>query len=305
MNERPGKDFAVHGIVWRRTIDWVVLHLPALFHPLLVDVATTSFFFIAAPGRRALLQNLKLLWPGSSPLLHYLRAFRIFRSFAWMLTDAAVYRLLRPRFRYELEGGDFLQELATIKAGIVLTAHIGNYDLGAALFAEKLRREIRIVRAPEPDARAAQHVDLAFAQSSAGAVKVEYSDAGTSLSFDLLAALRGGEIISIQGDRVMGEVAHAPVRLFDSEVALPTGPFALSFVAEAPIYPLFVVRTGYRKYRIIVRPPIVTKKGEGARDAQIARAMQDWAAVLEETIDRYWPQWFAFTPMFGQAADDR
>jgi lauroyl/myristoyl acyltransferase len=292
-----GKDFAVHGIAWRRTIDWVVLNLPALFHPLLVDVATASFFFFAAPGRRALLQNLNLIRPGSPALFRYLRAFRIFRSFAWMLTDAAVYRLLRPRFRYELEGENFLQELGTVKAGIVLTAHIGNYDLGAALFAEKLRREIRIVRAPEPDARAGEHVDLALAQSSAGAVKVEYSDVGTSLSFDLLAALRGGEIISIQGDRVMGEVAHASVKLFDSEVALPTGPFALSWVAGAPIYPLFVVRTGYRKYRIIVRAPIMATKGENARDAQIAQAMQQWSAVLEEIIGRYWPQWYAFAPI--------
>ena len=77
------------------------------------------------------------------------------------------------------------------------------YDLGAALFAEKFRRQIRMVRAPEPDAGAAQHVDLALAQSSAGGVKVEYSSAGTALSFDLLAALRKGEIISIQGDRVV------------------------------------------------------------------------------------------------------
>jgi lauroyl/myristoyl acyltransferase len=303
MNERLGKDFAVHGIAWRRTIDWVVLNLPALFHPLLVDVATASFFIFAAPGRKALLGNLKLVQPGSPRLFHYLRAFRIFRSFAWMLTDAAVHRLLHPRFRYELEGENFLQELATIKTGIVLTAHIGNYDLGAALFAEKLRREIRIVRAPEPDARAAAHVDLALAQSSAGAVKVEYSNAGTSLSFDLLAALRGGEIISIQGDRVMGELAHARARLFDREVALPTGPFALSFVAEAPIYPLFVVRTGYRKYRIIVRPPIVAKKEEGERDAQIAQAMRQWSAVLEEIIDRYWPQWYAFTPLKPARSD--
>jgi phosphatidylinositol dimannoside acyltransferase len=292
-----GKDFAVQGIAWRRTIDWVVLNLPALFHPVLVDIATSSFFFFAAPGRRALLHNLKLIRPSSSRPLLYLRAFRIFRSFAWMLTDAAVHRLLHPRFRYELEGENFLQELATIKAGIVLTAHIGNYDLGAALFAEKLRREIRIVRAPEPDARAGDHVDLAFAQSSAGAVKVEYSNAGTSLSFDLLAALRGGEIISIQGDRVMGELARASVKFFDHEVPLPTGPFALSFVADAPIYPLFVVRTGYRKYRIIVRPPIVAKKEEGARDAQIAQAMRQWSAVLEEIIGRYWPQWYAFTPL--------
>src|SRR5205814_8467944 len=110
----------------------------------------------------------------------------------------------------------------------VLTAHMGNYDLGAALFAERFNRQIRMVRAPEPDALAAQHVDLALRESSGGAVKVGYSDDGTSLAFDLLNALRTGEIISIQGDRVVGEVACAAVRCVNREILLPTGPFVLS-----------------------------------------------------------------------------
>src|SRR5205085_10523186 len=109
----------------------------------------------------------------------------------------------------------FLDQLAAARSGIVLTAHMGNYDLGAGLFAEKFHRRIRMVRAPEPDALAARHVDLALQQSSAGAVKIGYSSDGTSLAFDLLNALRGGEIISIQGDRVTGEVARASVKFFD------------------------------------------------------------------------------------------
>src|SRR5256885_6784299 len=146
----------------------------------------------------------------------------------------------KARFRYELEGGRFLDRLGAAKGAIVLTAHMGNYDLGAALFAEKFHRQIRMVRAPEPDALAAQHVDLALQQASAGAVKVGYSDDGTSLAFDLLNALRAREIISIQGDRVVGEVSRAPVKIFDREVALPNGPFVLSLVSETPIYPLFI-----------------------------------------------------------------
>jgi lauroyl/myristoyl acyltransferase len=215
-----------------------------------------------------------------------------------MPTDAAIHRLLRSEFNYELDGENFLRDLAASKGAIVLTAHMGNYDLGAAIFAEKFQREIRIVRAPEPDPGAAQHVDLALEQSSAGAVKVEYSNAGTALSFDLLAALRKGEIISIQGDRIVGDVARAVAPMFGHDVPLPSGPFVLSFAAETPIYPLFIVRSGFRKYKIIARPPIVAPHGEAGRDAQIESAMQQWSGLLEETIRRHWPQWYAFTPIF-------
>jgi lauroyl/myristoyl acyltransferase len=229
--------------------------------------------------------------------MNYLRVLRVFANFGWSLTDATAYRMSKARFRYELERARFLDQLAAARGGIVLTAHMGNYDLGAALFAEKFHRQIRMVRAPEPDALAAQHVDLALQQSSAGAVKVGYSDDGTSLAFDLLNALRNGEIISIQGDRVVGEVSRAPVKFFDRAIFLPNGPFVLSLVSETPIYPLFVVRIGYRKYKIIAREPIVCLRGNGSRDQIIAEAMQNWARVLEEIVRCYWPQWFAFTSL--------
>jgi lauroyl/myristoyl acyltransferase len=191
-----------------------------------------------------------------------------------------------------------MEQLTASKGGgIVLTAHMGNYNLGAALFAERFHRGIRMVRAPEPDVLAAQHVDLALQESTAGAVTVGYSDDGTSLAFDLLNALRAAEIISIQGDRVVGEVARAPVKFFGQEVLLPNGPFILSLISETAIYPLFIVRTGYRKYRIIAREPIVCARTGGTRDQVIAEAMQRWAAVLEKIVRTYWPQWFAFAQL--------
>ncbi len=290
--------FAVQGIVWRKFVDWTVLNLPSFFHPLLNWISTFLFFFFAAPARRAIVRHLRVVLPQSSPLLNYLRVFRVFSNFGWSLTDAAVYRLLKAPFTCELEGETFLQQLAAAKGAIVLTAHMGNYDLGAAIFAEKFQRHIRMVRAPEPDALAAQHVDLALRQSSAGGVKIGYSSDGTSLAFDLLNALREGEIISAQGDRVVGEVARSPVKLFGEKVFLPTGPFVLSFVSEIPIYPLFIVRMGHRKYKIIAQEPIGSSRSGGSRDDSIAAAMQQWSAVLEKTVRSYWPQWFSFTPLF-------
>ena len=289
--------FAVHGIFWRRFVDWGVRNLPTILHRPLIWIAAFLFFFVAAPARKSVLRNLSLIRPASWRLMNCLRVLRVFINFGWSLTDAAAYRMSKARFKYELEGARFLDQLTAARGGVVLTAHMGNYDLGAALFAEKFHRQIQMVRAPEPDALAAQHLDLALQQSSAGAVKVGYSSDGTTLAFDLLNALRSGEIISIQGDRVVGEVARAPVKFFNREILLPNGPFVLSLASETPIYPLFIVRTGYRKYKIIAREPIVSFRNAASRDEVIADAMQNWARVLEEVVSCYWPQWFAFTPL--------
>jgi lauroyl/myristoyl acyltransferase len=289
--------FAVESVFWRRVIDWSVNHVPAIFHRPLIWIAAFLFFFVATPARKALLQNLRLIRPRSWRIANYFRVLRVFANFGCSLTDSAAYRLTKARVRYELQGGRFLEQLASGKGAIVLTAHMGNYDLGAALFAERFHRKMKIVRAPEPDALSAQHVDLALQQSTAGAVRVGYSSDGPSLAFDLLNDLRGGEIICIQGDRVVGDVGRAPVKFFDREILLPNGPFVLSFVSGMPIYPLFIVRAGFRKYKIIARAPIVSFRSPAPRDEVIADAMQNWARVLEEVVSCYWPQWFAFTPL--------
>jgi len=294
--------FVVESVFWRKVIDRLVAHVPVVFHPLLIWLAAFVFFFVAAPARKALLRNLEVVRPRSGRPANYLRVIRVFANFGRSLTDTAAYRILKVRFRYELEGMRFLDELASAKNGIVLTAHMGSYDLAAALFSQKFHRLIRMVRAPERDPRSAEHVGTALQDSSAGGVRVGYSDDGTALAFDLLNALRKGEIISMQGDRIVGDVARAPVKLFDREIFLPNGPFVLSLVSETPIYPLFIVRTGRRKYKIIAHEPIVCAHTGGPREQIIADAMQCWSEVLQETVRTYWPQWFAFAPLSSSSS---
>ena len=96
---------------------------------------------------------------------------------------------------------------------------------------------------------------------------------------------------------MVGDVAREPVNFSGREISLPIGPFVLSLVSETPIYPLFIVRTGYRKYKIIAREPIVCARNTGSRDEVIAKAMQQWAKVLQEITRSYWPHWFAFTAL--------
>ncbi|MFN2474764.1 MAG: lysophospholipid acyltransferase family protein, partial [Chthoniobacterales bacterium] len=262
------------------------------------------FFFFAAPARRAIMSNLAVVLPGSSRAANYFRTFRTLWNFAWTISEASHYKVTKAEYAYEIDGEDHLDELAQRRGAIVVTAHMGSYDLGAALFAQKFAREIRMVRAPEPDALTERHLATSLQQTGAGAVKVDYNTAGALLSFDLLGAIRGGEIVSIQGDRSIAGVAHATGKLFGHDIEIPTGPFTLALVAQVPIYPLFIVRAGFRRYRIVVREPIIVVRTELGRDAAIAAGLSRWCVVLEGVIARYWDQWFALVPAFEADAQN-
>lgn len=287
---------AVRGLFWRQYLDWAMRNVPYYMHNVLICFWALFFLLVATSARRALLHNLKLILPGSSAVVNHLRALVTFWGFSWTITDAAYYRATRTTFDYDLSEADHIDELVAAPGAILLTAHMGSYDLGAALFAQKFQRELRIVRAPEPDPETADHLDASLRESGAGAVKVDYNSS-TLLSFDLLNALRQGEIVSIQGDRAVGDIAQSPAQLFGHTVLLPNGPFILSLISGVSIFPLFVVRSGFRRYKIITSTPIQCVRSSGSREEQIATALQQWCCVLEQTINRYRSQWYAFAPM--------
>jgi lauroyl/myristoyl acyltransferase len=291
--------FAVRGIIWRHYLDFALTNVPFYLRPVTIFFWTIFFFFFAAPARRAILSNLKVVLPGSSQLANLGRAWLTLYNFAWAIADAADHKLAKTEFVYEIEGAEFLDQLAAARGAVLLTAHIGNYDLGAAVFAERFQREIRMVRAREMDEQTAQHLGASLERAGGGAVKVDYNASGMGLPFELLNAIRQGEIVSIQGDRAVENVSQRETQLFGQTVRLPDGPFMLAFVAEAPIYPLFIVRTSFHHYKIIAREPVHCLRTDRGRESAIEAAMQTWCRILERVITAHWSQWFSFVSIFS------
>ena len=298
MAPRWSRRLAVRGVFWRQYLDFGVSNVPFYLVPITLFFWTIFFFFFAAPARRAVLSNLRVIRPTAWQLTNYFRTWLTLYNFAWTIADAADFKIAGTEFAYEVEGDAFLEELARARGAILLTAHMGSYDLGAAIFARRFQREIRMVRVPETDEETAQHLDRSLARTGAGAVKVAYNVSSMELPLELLNAIRAGEIVSIQGDRPVPQASQRTARLFGRVVRLPDGPFVLGFVAEATIFPVFIVRASYHRYKIIAREPIECRRDERGRDAAVAAAMEKWTKTLENVIAANWAQWFSFVPIF-------
>ncbi len=292
------RHFGVRAVLWRHYLDFGITNIPLYLLPVILSFWTTFFYFFAAPARRAVLSNLRIIFPGSHPILNRLRTWRTLYNFAWTIADAADHRLAKQEFVYELEGEEILDQLAASQGAILLTAHMGSYDLGAAVFAERFHRQIRMVRAPEADAKTARHLDDSLHRAGAGALKVAYNTSSMALPVELLNAIRQGEIVSIQGDRPLPHISQRATRLFGEDVQLPDGPFVLACVAQVPIYPVFIVRTSFRRYKIIARQPIECRRAGGDRETAMAEAMLRWSRTLESVIAAHWSQWFSLVPIF-------
>jgi predicted LPLAT superfamily acyltransferase len=292
--------FGARGVMWRRSLNWGVLNVPIWLEPVVLGTWTLLFLFWGE-GRRAVMSNLAAIKPGSSALINLLRTYRVMWNFGWTLVDNARFRVHKTIPDWEFADLENFQRLCSHEGGaIILTAHMGSYDLGAYVFSEMCARRMVIVRAPEIDSDTQAYEEQI--REGEGSVKVDFNTKAEDLAFELLQAIQNGEIVAIQGDRATRGIATLPARLFGRQTEIPAGPFALAMAARVPIFPLFVVRRGRRRYRLITLEPIVVERTSRQRDDDMRQAIEQWSAALEQVIRDSWYQWFSFEPYAAEAA---
>lgn len=287
--------FLVRGVFWRQLLRWAVLNVPSWLEPIVMGF--WSFFFLFwGSGRRGVMRNLSAIKPGSSAIANFARTYAVFWNYAWTIADNVRFQELRTVPDWEFRGSRHFESLQTTSGGaILLTAHMGSYDLGAHLFSNYSHRKIVMIRAPELDPETRQYEE-SMHERHADNLRIDFSSRTSELAFELLSEVRSGNIVAIQGDRVTPGIASMSTTLFGKSVQLPAGPFALAMAAGVPIYPLFVMRAGRRHYRLLTSPPFHVMRKSRDRDDDLREAMARWSTELETVIAESWFQWFTFEP---------
>jgi KDO2-lipid IV(A) lauroyltransferase len=176
---------------------------------------------------------------------------------------------------------------ADCRGAILLTAHLGNWELGGRMVAERSGRITHVVLSTEedPDLERYLRIDnprLRF---------VTRRHAASTIG--LLAALRRGELVAMQADRPAGGRGDVAVPFFGEPACFPIGPFLLARAAGVPVVPAFCRIERGGRYRITIEPPIWVNAGEEQT------GLATMVAVLERTIRAHPTQWFTFFDVGG------
>jgi predicted LPLAT superfamily acyltransferase len=256
-----------------------------------------GFFLLVGAGRKGVMRNLSAIKPGASVLTNFIRAYRVFWNFAWAMNDTVRFKEHRTIPDWEFGGREYFEQLVAEPAGaIILTAHMGSYDLGAQLFSEVSGRDVFMVRAPEADPATQKFEAEQTERTGPDALKVEFNTKASDLALELLDAVQSGEIIAVQGDRVTEGLTSVAATLFGQRIEIPAGPFALAMAARVRIYPMFIIRVGRRRYRLETFMPFTVERSGRQRDAALEVAVNAWTTQLESVVAKRWYQWFTFTP---------
>ena len=273
---------------------------PWFLEAVLVVMWTVVWFLAAAPQRRAVVANLRVLVPGGSRPGNWLRAWRVFLNFAWTYADANRCATGGTGVDWVVDGVKNFEDLASRREGcLILTAHMGNYDMAAPMFSGHFGRTVHAVRTRErdPGMQEIRERELRAQEARHPQFRSLYNDPNSMLAVELTRVLAGGDVVAIQADRVLFEVSPTETPVGDGwRMRLPRGPLVLAQATHAPCFPLFILRDGWRRYRVRVLPRLELpphRRGAGSEEAALV-----WAQVLLRVLREEWRQWLVFEPAF-------
>lgn len=286
--------FHVTGLFWYRFHHVILRVVPSPFLWILTAIFTTFFFLCLRKIRAAIASNLE---PVLGPCGWWVRQGRIYRtmwSFGWCLTERNERLITNRVFRMETESIEHWNEASREGNGLVLvTAHLGNFEVGSIMPAQLQQRRVHLIREPETDAKAQAFFQNIVAGLDQAHYTMHFQTDDPLQGVALLDALRRGDIVAVQGDRPRAGGRSIDAELFGRAFPLPPGPAVLARTADVPLLPVFVFREGRRRYRVAFRPAIrAPRTGDRAKDLTVT--MRRVAADIEWAIRRAPHQWFCF-----------
>ena len=169
---------------------------------------------------------------------------------------------------------------ASGKGVILLTAHLGNWELQGRFVAASGVPLTVVAR--EPENREFGDYVRGLRESAGFAVLPKGASAR-----DILGRLKKGEAVGLLPDQNSGDVF---VPFFGVPCGTVAGPAAFALRTGAALIPTYCVRKPDDTYKFIALPPVPVHS-TGDKDADISRITQETNRVLEEMVRQYPDQW--------------
>jgi predicted LPLAT superfamily acyltransferase len=259
----------------------------------------TGYFLFLPSRRRSSVELYQVIFPGRRQWYYLYCTWRQFHSFAATYVD----RIDIGRGKgvtTTTQGREGIVEAARKgRGGIILMSHLGSYEVAARGFHE-LGLKLLIIMGEKEAKQLAQDQRESL---KARGIYIQVATTKEDLSLGGLEAIkfvREGGFVSVAGDIVWTDQRSLlPVKLFDHEVGLPSGPYLLALVSGAPLFTMFTFKVKRGRHQVIMSPPKEVKApSRSERNAALQASAQAYAGVLEEMVRQHPFQWFIFEPFF-------
>ena len=186
--------------------------------------------------------------------------------------------------RVELVGAEHLATMQeSSKAGIIFSAHMGNWELGARVIGQTGLPLGQIYRGADNP-----FIDRLFknARSSENTTLIPKGREGAA---KMLRLMRDGLHFGAMMDQKLNE--GVPIPFFGHDAMTATAPVEIALRAGGAIVPVRCIRYPGSRFRIEISPPLEIERTDD-RKADAIKVLGQINGIIEDWIREYPEQWF-------------
>lgn len=224
---------------------------------------------------------------GYSPFNSAIQVYRSYFTFGRIQLDRiAITSGLKKKFTFEFDGVEHIDSLLKQnKGGILLTAHIGNFNLAKHFFEE--RHSEAVVNLVITDFEHKQIKDYLESVMGQSEVKIIVLKEDLSHVFKMREALANNELLVFAADRFLKHSKILKAQFLGEKVKFPEGPFKLASRNKIPVLFVHLMREKNFHYHFYARP----YKPESFSTQEILKSYLD---DLERMVRKYPHQWYNY-----------
>ena len=214
--------------------------------------------------------------------------YKSYFVFGQILIDkVAISAGMRDKFTYDFDGISVLKQLLEEKkGGILISAHVGNFEIAEKFFAEiDFNCEINIVTTDQEHSIIKSYLESISQKSN---MKFIFVKDDMSHIFNINEALSKNELICFTGDRYFEGSKTLNANLLGEQTLFPAGPFVIASRLKVPVAFVYVMKESNLHYHLYTRRSAEFKQ----RDAQAV--LDNYTKSVSEILKEYPYQWFNY-----------
>ena len=274
---------------------WVLRNfgvLPAYF--LLRFVVAYFFLFSLKTSRHLFRFYYRTLGFGFLKSIAYL--YKNYFKLGQSLVDKVVVMSgIKNKFTFNFEGEDNLHKIAGMqRGGILLSAHIGNWDIAGHLL-KRLDTKINIVIFDGEYQKIKAYLNSVTGQPAVNVIVIKND---LSHIYAISDAFKNNELVCMHADRFLAGNKTLTADFCGSKARFPMGPFLLADKFNVPVSFVFAVKESNLHYHFFASEG--KEYNHLPKQNRMQQMLSEYAAEMENKVKRYPDQWFNYYNFWQQ-----
>ncbi|MBU1098464.1 MAG: lysophospholipid acyltransferase family protein [Bacteroidetes bacterium] len=246
------------------------------------------FFYLVPIRKKVVLNNLKIAFPEKSEIELKKIARENYYYFALSFLEIPLLFYFDKTSLLKLSDNKNIEivkdGLKENKGLLLLTAHFGNWELGALLVGIEINKEISVLAKRQKNNFVADKMQLIREKFGNKEVLL-----GVSVR-ELYKTLRNGGAIGIVGDQRAPKKSGIIIKYFNRDTLVFAGAASLAVKLKSPIYLILLPRLSNGNYQMVVER-ISYENLPDENEAAVQELTQRYFNCLEKYVRQYPAQW--------------